>query len=340
MSKSRGQGGFVRAGEIPLSKTLQKKFKPATRAQLEFIEVAAAIMEEPDAAERAFMARQLVLCTLPHSNPGDVPQWTRRTGSGILGITPGRDFKHNRSIGYPYGSIPRLVFFWMTTEIQLSKNRTDLTLIEKRTLQLGRSLAAFMRAVGLNPDTGRGKRGDAKRLHNQMDRLFASQISFQQTVAENHQQGKRWLDMKVAPQGELWWDPRSPEQGTLMQSWIRVGEELYEALAASPVPVDKRALKALKRSPLALDLYALLCYRAFVIVQKNLPPQFISWEQLSRQLGTDYADLKNFKKKGTAALRKIATLYHGLTITKAKGGFTIHASRLAVPLKVSETLLA
>jgi hypothetical protein len=31
-----------------------------------------------------------------------------------------------------------------------------------------------------------------------------------------------------------------------------------------------RALRAIKRSPLALDLYALISYRAFVIVQKKL----------------------------------------------------------------------
>jgi hypothetical protein len=54
---------------------------------------------------------------------------------------------------------------------------------------------------------------------------------------------------------------------------------------------------------------------------------------LSRQLGTDYGDLKDFKKEANAALRKIAAVYPGLIITKAKGGFTIHASRLAVPQK-------
>ena len=73
------------------------------------------------------------------------------------------------------------------------------------------------------------------------------------------------------------------------------------------------------------------CYRAFVIVQKNQPPQFVPWETLSRQLGTDYADLKDFKKKGQAALRKIKTLYPGLKIEPATGGFLMHASRLAVP---------
>jgi len=118
-----------------------------------------------------------------------------------------------------------------------------------------------------------------------------------------------------------------PDQAALWESWIQLGEKFFSAVIASPVPVDMRALRALKRSPLALDLYALISYRAFVIVQKNLPPQFISWEQLRSQLGTDYGDLKDFKKEANAALRKIATVYPGLIITKAKGGFAIHARK-------------
>jgi Plasmid encoded RepA protein len=329
--RQRGQGGFVQAGEIPLMKKLAKKYAPPTRAHLELIEAAAAIREQPDAAERAFMARQLVLCTLPHSDPGNTnPRWLRRTGSVSLVIQPGWDADHDRSIGYPYGIIPRLLLFWITTEVQHTKNRPDLTTTEKRTLQLGRSLADFMRQVGLNPGTGGGKRGDARRLHDQMDRLFASQITFQQTVETDEHHGKRWMDMKVAPRGELWWDPKRPEQGALWQSWILLGEDFYNALVTFPVPVDMRALRALKRSPLALDLYAWVSYRAFVIVQKKQPPQFTPWQSLMRQLGTDYGTTKDFKKKAAAALRKIAALYPGLTIGKANGGFTIYASRLAV----------
>lgn len=33
-----------------------------------------------DEVELAFLARQLVQITLPHSDPGDVPVWTRRNG--------------------------------------------------------------------------------------------------------------------------------------------------------------------------------------------------------------------------------------------------------------------
>jgi Plasmid encoded RepA protein len=318
MKKNLKQGGFV-------------KLTGPSSAQLQLIEAAVAIRDQPDAAERAFMARQLVLCTLPHSDPGDIETWTRRAGNSALGIQPAFDFVAGRKIGFPYGTIPRLILFWITTEVQHTKNRVDLTTLEKRTLHLGRSLADFMREVGLSPDTGGGKRGDAKRLHNQMDRLFGSRITFQQTTEDDSGQRKAWLNMEVAPRGELWWDAKRPDQAALWQSWIQLGEEFYNALVAFPVPVDMRALKALRRSPLALDLYAWVCYRAFLLVKNNQPPQFMPWATLINQLGADYGTANDFQKKASAALRKIAALYPGLTIGKAKGGFTIHATRLAVP---------
>lgn len=329
MGRERGQGSFLQLGEIPVMKKLAKQYAPPTPAQLNLIEAAAAIRDQPDAAERAFMARQLVLCTLPHADPGNVEQWTRRAGNFILGITPGRDFEQNRSIGYPYGSIPRLLLFWIITEAIQTKSRR---------LVLGRSLAQFMRAVGLDPSRG-GKRSDQRRLKEQMRRLFKCHISFQATVDQPDAQGERWRDMPVAPDGELWWHPH-PDQTALWESWIELGENFFNAILASPVPIDMRALRALKRSPLALDIYALISYRSFVIVQKNLSPQFVAWTVLMRQLGTDYSDPKDFKKKARAALRKIAALYPGLTIGKAKGGFSIHATRLAVPQKAGAKLPA
>jgi Plasmid encoded RepA protein len=221
-SKKRGAGGLVQAGEIPALKTLARKFAPPTRAQIELVEVAGTIREQPDAAERAFMARQLVQCTLPHSNPGNVPLWKRSSGNTTLAIQPGIDIDTEKSIGYPYGTIPRLLLFWMVTEAVQTKTRR---------LVLGRSLAEFMRAVGLDPSRG-GKRSDQKRLKDQMRRLFKCHISFQAEMDANGAHGERWRNMEVAPDGELWWHPH-PDQTAFWESWIELGEKFYEAILAS-----------------------------------------------------------------------------------------------------------
>jgi hypothetical protein len=380
-------------------KKLAKQYAPPTRAQLGLTEAAAAIRENPDAAEIAFMVRQLILCTLPHSDPEKpkrqaakcsvcgnkiricvlnfdsksedllaavltaaqfkcascnqklatsstttiptvsehamrrkpVEQWARRYGDVFLGITPGRDFKNNRSIGYPFGIIPRLLLLWMTTEVHRRKNNPDLTPLEKRTLQLGSSLADFMRKVGLNPDNGTGERGDRESLQDQMDRLISSRISFQQSIETADATGKRWRNMEIAPEGELWWHKRPEGQSPVQESWIRLGEDFFNALATlSSPPVDLRAVLQL-RSPMEIDLYILMCYRAYLIVKKDLPPQFTAWSVLKDQLGADYGTSRNFQISAQAALRKVAELYPGLTVRKARGGFTIHATRLAVP---------
>ena len=240
----------------------------------------------------------------------------RRNGNLTLGITPGRDFEKNCSIGYPYGVIPRLLLFWIVTEVK----RTG-----QRRLELGHSLAAFMRAVGLDPSRG-GKRSDAKRLREQMERLFSSRISFQQTVVEPNREGHRWLNMDVAPKGEFWWNPKQPEQGTLWGSWIELGEEFAKAIMLSPVPFDMRVLRALRRSPLALDLYALLNYRCFTAKE----PQFVAWKLLMGQLGCDYENSKDFGTKVKGVLRKIRAVQPNLNVKQEKGGIRFHPSRPAI----------
>ena len=48
--------------------------------------------------------------------------------------SPGINLNTEKSYGYPYGTIPRLLLFWMTTEATRTKSRR---------LELGNSLAAL-----------------------------------------------------------------------------------------------------------------------------------------------------------------------------------------------------
>ncbi|MGF7213720.1 hypothetical protein GGE65_008370 [Skermanella aerolata] len=284
---------------------------------------------EPAPEDITFMARQLVQATLPHSSPkGNPPEWTRRNGNLTLAIRPGykTDPKTGNRVclGYPYGTIPRLLLFWITTEAL----RTGSAHIE-----LGTSLASFMRELELDPNNGSAgaKRSDARRLRDQMERLFRATISFD-VVGDQSQQ---WLDMQVAPKGELWWNFHNPDQGGLFNSWIELNPDLFRAITSAPVPVDMRALRQLKRSPLALDLYAFVCYRAFIATQSG-KAQFVTWDQLMQQLGTDYSDVADFRKKSNAALRKIKAVYPGLRQGPKRGGIEILPGASAVPHRASK----
>jgi len=298
---------------------VQEAERIATPAQKELIERGGDIFaESPSAQDAAFITRELVLASLPHSNPGNRPVWMRRNGDVTLAIQPGINLETGQTYGYPYGIIPRLLLFWMTTEAIRRKSRR---------LELGSSLNGFLAELGLSGYTGRGKRGDAKRLREQMERLFRSRFSLERLKTDEEQGRKRWLDMQVAPQGELWWSVRVPDQGALWGSWIELGELFYIALTSAPVPVDMRALRALKRSPLALDLYAWLTFQAFRANQNRLP-RFETWAQLHGHMGGEYADVGDFRRKVKAALLKIRAVYPGLRLGRRLGGIEVSPASL------------
>jgi hypothetical protein len=270
----------------------------------------------PTPEETAYMARQLVQATLPHSDPGNVAFWTRRNGNLTLGIQPGVDFKTGKSYGIPFGSIPRLLVCFITSEATTTKSRR---------IELGHNMAEFMRTIGLDPYTGGGKRSDAARLKEQMNRFFHARLSF---IYEQHTEAQGLSDqrdMLVAERHVDWWDKSNPLQGALWGSFIELTERFYQAITAAPVPLDLRALKALKRSPLALDLYVWLSYEAHR-VQRTGKSRFVAWSLLMQQFGTDYTGDKaqtNFQQKAAAALRKIRVVYPALKTGKRKGGIEV-----------------
>lgn len=325
---------LVRFDDAELLKNVLAPAVPApapSRATAKLLESAVAIQqEEPTPEDLAYLARELVQCTLPHRDPGQVAFWSRSNGNLTLSIVSGFDPRKSALVGYPYGSIPRLLLFWITTEALLTGNRR---------LQLGPSYAAFLRDIGLDPNTGGGKRSDAKRVREQTRRLFASSISFIQTVERPNAEGERRLNMAVAEASELWWNPKDPHAPTLWGSWVELGQRFFDAVTSAPVPVDTRALRALKRSPLALDLYAWATHKALSAARRG-QSRFVPWRALMKQFGADYADAKDFKKKAQAALAKIQTVYPGLRLGEATGGLLVlPSSRPAIPAKPSQRLL-
>ena len=304
-------------------------FKPLTKAERTLINTAGEIrLDRATAKDASFLARQFVQATLPHADP-KVDTWRRVNGNFALGLQAGFNPKTGESYGLPYGIIPRLLLFWITTEALRTNNPR---------LELGKSLADFMRQVGLDPAHG-GPRSDAARLKEQMQRLFQARISFMQDLEEGDEQGSAWINLQISRRGVLWWNPKSPEQTTLWNSFIDLETDFFEALKAAPIPTDARILKAIKRSPLALDLYALLCYEVFR-VNRTGRARLIPWHGLVKQLGADYQSatgLKDFKAKTRAALRKIAACWEGLhSTTDEEGLYILSGSVLAIPANTAD----
>jgi Plasmid encoded RepA protein len=300
------------------------ELKIVSRAEKTFLDGVIAMKQNPNDVDVVYLARFLIQCTLPHSNPGDVPFWKRKNGDWTLRIQPGLD-ENDQSLGYPYGALPRLVIIWMITQAKRTKSRR---------LNVGNSLTAFMRELGLDPSRGH-KTSERVRLKDAMRRLFYARMSLFNHRKQDGIEGAGWTHMEVAPKGQLWWNPQDPEQNALWGSWIELGEEFFEAIMESTIPCDMRALRILKRRPLALDLYVLCNWIGANMGSKT--KHWISWDMLAEQLGCNYKCNADMKKEVKAAMRKVKLAHPGLNVgyDNKRGGLVIYPSLPAVPRTIA-----
>lgn len=259
-----------------------------------------------ESGELGFTARLLAQTTLPHSNPGDVTVYERSNGAVRLYVQP------HPQMGVPYGAYPRLLLAWITTEAVRTK---------KRRLVLGENLSGFMRQLGLIPSGGRW--GTITRLRDQIERLLSARI-----IANYEGPGNSGMrQMHVADGYDLWWEPRQPDQASLWQSSIVLSEGFYAEIVRHPVPLDMRVLRAIKQSPLALDLYTWLTYR----VSRLDKPLALSWAQLHEQFGADYAEPKGFAREARKHLRRLRLLWPEFRYETPRGRLIILPGSPHVP---------
>jgi hypothetical protein len=284
------------------------------RANLDRLITDALAIEAQDAKEAGalgYMARALVQATLPHSKP-DSHEFERRNGAfTLVMLAPSK-------IGLPYGVIPRLMMAWMTTEAVRTKQRE---------LVLGESMSEFMGQLDMLPTGGRW--GSITRLRDQSRRLFTTSVScFFEGENAAGESGFRIADRHL-----LWWDPQSPNQKSLFNSTVMLSERFYEEVRTSPVPIDMRAMKALKKSPLALDIYFWLTYRLSYLRQARVIP----WAALQMQFGASYQTegqgARDFKRAFIRELKKVVILYPKAKVSEDDNGLFLQPSATHITLR-------
>ncbi len=253
-----------------------------------------------------FMARALVQATLPHRRISS-NEFSRKNGLFKLVILA------DSSVGLPYGNIPRLLLAWISTEAVRTRQRE---------IALGESMSKFMEQLDLT-STG-GCCGSITRFKDQVTRLFSSSFSC------TYDDGKHWAIKNVTPisKASLWWNLNTTDlkqDGDLssQNSTILLGEEFFNEIICKPIPMDMRALKALKHSPMALDIYCWLTYRKSYL-KKNI---FVPWETLEMQFGTNYARTRDFKKKFLYQLKKVYVVYSEAKVEINNRGLILKPSK-------------
>ena len=306
----RQRDGLVPIGEALADlpgpvQAIRKTPPPARRGFTRADQVNQLVSASEADPDLGFMARTMALCSLPRSNPGNRLQYKRVNGPFTLYMIAGGGNK------LPFGNLPRLILAWVSTEAVRTQSRE---------LVLGKSLSDFMRYLGVYSSSG----GKHTRLRNQMKRLFNAHVQ----LIYKDVRGEANVSSSVADRSEFWWNERKPDEPSLWESKIYLGEAFFNEIIQHPVPIDMNTLTALKRSPLGLDLYLWLTYRVFTL----RAPQRLSWQQVYRQFGVDPAKandnltVQNFRRDCLRELKKIQLVWPEFNYTTAPGLLILHPS--------------
>ena len=272
--------------------------------------------------QHLFNSGILIQSTLPHRDPGTtLLAWSRKNGNTTLRIQPLIEEKNGDQVAsYPYGTYPRLILFWAVTEVQ----RLEAAGKDSRTLQLGQSLADFMRSIGAEKGGNQ-----SKMIAEQAKRLFGAQITYTAEDLKGEKGTGVGLGIggvRVSDEAVFWWDPVSPDQSAIFPNYVRLSERFHGYLKGRSYPMDVRIISALQDSSLALDLYAFLTYRVYGLNESVVIP----WASLAKQLGADYDRARDFADNARKHLHAIQALWPALRLDEAPAVGGLKGSALVI----------
>lgn len=275
---------------ISIPKGTLQRLDFATKQELERVQ-----------ANIGYSARVWAQVSLPYRDPGDVPYWERQNGLVALTMRPALLTRPDGSRygGYAYGLLPRHALTWISSEAVRTQDPV---------LKLGTSMNAFMAKIGL------AKGGsDARRLTDQLERLFGSNLSIKGLMATENGRGEVTKYFQIADQVQLWFNRNSAldeENQGLWSSEVILSDQFFRSIVDNPVPVNLDAMRALGSSPMRLDIYLWATHRVYNMSS----PTRIKWSDLNDQFGGQYAQARQFKDQFKKNLQAVLVIYPDLNV--------------------------
>jgi hypothetical protein len=257
--------------------------------------------------ELRFMSRLLVMVNLPYRNPGDdIHNWTRTNGNVTINVVGG--YEGNQYLGLPYGVYPRLIMSYIVSEAVKKKSPY---------IYLGGSFYEFTQKLEI-PHGG----NSMNLFYNQLKRLLGASFSWIEKGTKEiphlspfclkYEKGEY---TRITDKYKFCWPPQIINQDDMFKSYLMLNYNFFEEIIKSPIPIDLRVVKELKSSALNLDMYFFLAWRTFNL-KKGV---YISFENLSYQMGHQFKRLDNFSKKCKEAIETIKIIYPQMPVQILKG---------------------
>lgn len=288
--------------DLSLSKSVEKLITAGTDIE----------MNPPRGDQWAFTHSVLCQVGLPRAKV-DGREFMRRSGDAWLNMQAGYLDEGNGPVEQPlpYGPMPRIALAYVSTFAVRERTRE---------IPIGDSAAEFLRLMGMDKQGAR-----YKTLRTQMHALASCrlQLGFK----------GRTFNGQPVEQFDAWMTNEETNQRSLWPGQMTLSDQYFNSLKESAVPLDIRALHALKGSALQLDTYTWLAHRLHRIEGR---PVTLYWKNLREQFAQEYHGKdpdKNFKKEFVPGLEKVLVVYPQARVKIVKGGLLLMPSPPPIPFK-------
>lgn len=301
---------------VPAKKARSSRAVVLTAQENKLLDVATDIATTPPSGEdMAFTHAVLCQVGLPRAKV-EGREFMRQSGAAWVNVQAGWLDEGRGPVQQPipYGVMPRLALAWVSTYAVRHGARE---------IPIGDSAAEFLRLMDMDSD---GRR--YLTLRKQMHALAACRL----------QLGFRGRTFNGQPveQFDAWVSNRDSNQRPLWPGVMTLSENYFNELQNTAVPLDNRALHALKGSALALDVYCWLAHRLHRIEGKGV---VLHWKSLREQFAQEYKGKdpdKDFKKEFLPVLRKVLAVYPSANVKQVTGGLLLLGSPPPIPKKLTK----
>jgi hypothetical protein len=284
-----------------------------TKTQRALLAANSRILENPP-DRNDFLHTVMCQVGLPR-RPTDSRTFERRSGFVSVSLEAGRLWNGRDWIDQPlpYGTTPRLVMVHVSSEAVRTRSRR---------IEVGDSMRQFLQKLGIGD--GGGPRGGYTTVRRQIEALAACRLQIGMQA-----QGKIvTVDAKPIQRFDAWLH-LDGSQRTLWPGVMELSSDFFDTLTEHAVPLDYRALAALRHSALALDIYTWLAHR---LCRIGAPAGvMLSWQNLRDQFGQEYRESRDFKKDFRRALRQVSVVYPAARVAEVAGGVRLFPSHAPVP---------
>lgn len=228
-------------------------------------------------------------------------------------------------LGVPFGSLPRLILIHIMTEAVRTQSRN---------IVLGKTFTEWMRRLGYS-NVSYGPRGTATLIKEQLDRLLACEWMIRWDSTDV--QGEREFAIKEIKLTNNY-HGLDQKNGSFLRE-IMMTEGFFGHLCEHAVPLNEHAIRQLRDSATALDLYTWLAYRLPRISGRK--PALLSWNQVATHFGNDGKNMRKFRQTVREAWdRHVSAVYPEARCDFGTSAVRLHSSPAPMQKKLVKGFLA